>query len=258
MAALVERESLSKLLLSRILQKQVQVKYPDRTEYDYSASNITKAVNAAVAAADALILLGPGERIGVAAELLADILENNATVKFPNRIEYDYSTPGVISKSVIDAVTAADKLLEVVPGGGDPGVGPEIPVGGVTQFLHLTDVPNTYVGQALLGLRVKLDETGLEFSSTGSPADKITLISITGLTVAGTIIDLTASGATWTKTGVSAALGPTDTIFNTTPRYRVERNGVNQIKGDEVVYETSSSISFSRDLDVGEEIQVFS
>lgn len=62
----------------------------------------------------------------------------------------------------------ADDKFRYFDWGALTGPVPGPPPAGVTDFLSLDDTPDSYVGQALLGVRVKADESGLEFSPTAS------------------------------------------------------------------------------------------
>lgn len=78
--------------------------------------------------------------------------------------------------------------------GGQGPVGPTGAPGGVESFLELDDTPNSYAGQGLYDVRVKVDESGLEF--------------IHPRLVSYTVATLPVGGFGWVAY-VTDALGPT-------------------------------------------------
>jgi len=81
------------------------------------------------------------------------------------------TTQDELCVSGIGKVQDSTKLLQIIAqltceaaeGGGG---------GGVTQFIQLTDVPNSYVGQGGMGVRVNAGATGLEFYTITSGVTK--------------------------------------------------------------------------------------
>jgi hypothetical protein len=55
--------------------------------------------------------------------------------------------------------------------------------GGVSSFVDLTDTPDTYTGQSTKIVRVKADETGLEFVTPSSEADTLQTVTDRGRTI---------------------------------------------------------------------------
>jgi hypothetical protein len=52
--------------------------------------------------------------------------------------------------------------------------------GGVSNFLQLTDSPNSYVGSEGKAVLVKMDQSGLEFAEVGDPYLRTEMVNITG------------------------------------------------------------------------------
>ena len=94
--------------------------------------------------------------------------------------------------------------------------------------------------------------------STGSSGSQVrTQIVFTGTTTSGTTITLSASGATWTKSGTTPNLGVDATTFNNDLFAQVEANGIPLIKGTEVTWISDSSIQLNRNYVSGERLLIY-
>ncbi len=100
--------------------------------------------------------------------------------------------------------------------------------------------------------------TWVEFTADPSGALVNTTLTITGATPASTALSLTASGATWTKTGDNGFLGTSNSVFLENESIDIRLNGVSQIKGSDAVYVTSTSFSLSTPIDPGDIIHIIS
>jgi hypothetical protein len=121
-----------------------------------------------------------------------------------------------------------------------------------------------YIGQNLSTVTGSINDAVISTTTTWS-SSKIdpslsqlrTTIDITGLTTAGTSINITASGASWTKSEDTGDLTSSGTTFNSHKRIRIMRNGQEQKKGTEVSHVNNFNLSFSSDLYTGEQLLVY-
>src|SRR6478609_1468680 len=113
----------------------------------------------------------------------------------PNRqIGEPSSTENTLLHNILKQIV---RLTEVISTSGG---------GGVTTFIQLTDVPNSYSGQAGKGVRVNAGATALEFFTLGGGTGTVTSVSVVSTNgFAGTVATATTTPAitiTTTITGV--------------------------------------------------------
>lgn len=85
-----------------------------------------------------------------------------------------------------------------------------------------------------------------------------TLLEITGLSVAGTVFDVTASGATWTKTRDNGYLGINAAAFLSFKKIRVELNGQNREKVISSNWVSATTFTLNIDVNAGDYIKIYS
>lgn len=111
-----------------------------------------------------------------------------------------------------------------------------------SSFTNITDPGDVwmtgfrYIGQSIIDI------------ATSTVAPLRTDTRFTGFTLANTVLDLTANGATWTKIGDDGSLGLNAGEFNSNTKIRVLRNGVEQEKGANVIYNSATTFHFVDDL----------
>lgn len=85
---------------------------------------------------------------------------------------------------------------------------------------------------------------------------KVKKITVVNQILVGTTIDCNTAGLDYTITGDNVALGINAPTFNANVGIYITFNGVDQEKGDEVIYVNATSIKMAFTIDPGEEITI--
>lgn len=93
---------------------------------------------------------------------------------------------------------------------------------------------------------------------TGIGADSTTQLSITGILPSGSVFSVTVSGTNYTKSGDAGNLGASAAYFNSMEKIQIFVNGIQYIKGSDVVWVSATTFILNQDVDNGDEILILS
>lgn len=188
-------------------------------------------------------------------------LYNNKLVFSDGTAVKEFILGGVATLSELGTGTGEGKTIALDSGGLVPKKGlPPLTVSECSTLLERDNL--TPQGPTL----ATVTETGKTYAYTGSgwvellaigSTDRLTYLDITGTISSGTSIDITASGAQWTKSGSAPYIGD-GAYFSGSVKVRILKDGTELRKGVEVSRVSNTQVSFSDDLLSGQTIFIYS
>lgn len=216
------------------------------------------------ATADAFVLANPTVLMKVTMLSLTEVIGSNGQSWYVDNI-------GAIRRPMINPVDAPD------PATGLPSIGflPKLytqadafiapttgafwydPYAGMVKFAVGFTPADMGWGIPKLTAYFYIGESLFDNLITAIPTSK-TFLNITGNQAGGIVMNVTANGVTWIKSQDNGLLGSDAITFFGNHAIKVNRNGVEQIKSTEVVWDSTITFHFIEPLYTNEQVTIFS